>query len=54
MRSLALEMGEPYQTIRRYLKGERDLPVWVLGQMLTTLNVDAAVFMARAQERLKG
>lgn len=51
-RSLAQEMGEPYGTILRYLNGERDLPVWVLGRILEVLKVDPEKFMQRAKDRL--
>lgn len=53
MRSLAAAMGEPYGTIRHYIIGERDMPVWALGQMLDVMGVDYEVFMKRAKDRLE-
>jgi hypothetical protein len=52
MRSLAAAMGEPYGTIRLYIIGERDMPVWALGKILETLSVDPEKFMQRAKDRL--
>lgn len=52
MRSLAAAMEKPYGTIRLYLIGERDMPLWVLGRILEVLKVDPEKFMQRAKDRL--
>lgn len=51
MKTLALQMGTPYVTFRRYVKGERSMPAEILLEALATLEVDPAVFMRRAAER---
>lgn len=45
-------MEKPYGTIRLYLIGERDMPLWVLGRILEVLKVDPEKFMQRAKDRL--
>lgn len=51
MKSVALEMGRPYVTFRRYVKGERAMPADDLLDALDVLQVDYATFMRRASER---
>ncbi len=50
--SVARSIGRNYDTIRRYVMGEKDMPVDVLWAILEHLAVDPAVFMARARDRL--
>lgn len=51
MKGLAEKMGRPYNTFRRYVKGERALPADDLLDALDALGVGYADFMRRASER---
>ncbi len=51
--SLAAALGMDRNTLRRWVKGERDLPLPVLTAILDQLRLDPAVFMARARDRLR-
>lgn len=51
IKSLALKMGKPYVTFRRYVKGERAMPADDLLDALDALGVDYTDFMRRAAER---
>lgn len=51
VKSLALEMGQDYNTFRRWANGERDFPLQVLMQALQTIGVAPEVFMQRATDR---
>jgi transcriptional regulator with XRE-family HTH domain len=51
MKSLALQMGRPYNTFRRYVKGERAMPADDLLDALDALGVSYSDFMRRAAER---
>ena len=50
--SVARKLGRNYDTIRRYVMGEKDIPVDVLWSILDVLDVDPEVFMRRARDRL--
>lgn len=53
VKSLAAEMGRDYNTYRRWIIGERPMPVNALWATLDTLSVDGAVFMRRSQDRFE-
>jgi transcriptional regulator with XRE-family HTH domain len=50
--SIARQLDRNYDTIRRYVMGERDMPLEVLWSILDALDVDAESFMRRTRERL--
>lgn len=51
VKSLALAMGQDYNTYRRWVNGERDMPLLMLMQSLQTIGVPSDVFMQRAADR---
>lgn len=51
VKSLALAMGQDYNTYRRWVIGEREIPLTVLMQSLQTIGVAPDVFMQRAADR---
>lgn len=51
VKSVALAMGRPYVTFRRYVIGERPMPADDLLDALDVLGLDYATFMRRAGER---
>lgn len=51
--SLARALGEDRNTLRRWIKGERQLPVSKLEAILDELRLDPVVFMTRARDRLE-
>lgn len=50
--SLARALGEDRNTLRRWIKGEREMPVSMLESILSELQLDPAVFMTRARDRI--
>jgi hypothetical protein len=50
-KSLAISIGKPYSTFRRYIAGERAIPADDLLDALDGLGVDYATFMRRVGER---
>lgn len=52
VKSLAAETGRDYNTYRRWVIGEREMPLPVLMQSLQTIGVSLEVFMQRAADRL--
>jgi transcriptional regulator with XRE-family HTH domain len=53
IRSLAVAMDIDYNTLRRYMLGERSIPMTTLWAVLGTLEVEEGTFMARAKERFQ-
>lgn len=51
VKSVAGVIGMDYNTYRRYVQGERDMPVDVLTRTLEVLHLDYPTFLARARER---
>lgn len=51
VKSLALAMGQDYNTYRRWANGERDFPLPMLMQSLQTIGIAPDVFMQRAADR---
>lgn len=51
--SVSRTMGRNYDTIRRYVIGEKDMPVDVLWAVLDVLKIEPDVFMKRARERAR-
>lgn len=51
VKSLALAMGQDYNTYRRWANGERDFPLAMLMQSLQTIGIEPDVFMQRAADR---
>lgn len=47
----ARAMGIDYWTFRKYVKGERELPLDVLTRALEALDLDYSTFLARAASR---
>lgn len=54
VKSLAAAIDKDYVTFRRYVKGERPMPIGVLGDALDALGVTEEVFFRRARERFEG
>lgn len=52
-KEVAGRIGKDYNTFRRYLTGERELPVTVLSQALDAIGIDPVVFMTRARDRAR-
>lgn len=52
VKSVAGLLGFDYNTYRRWIVGEREMPLDVLTRTLEVLHLDYAVFAARARERL--
>lgn len=50
--SLARAIEVDRNTLRRWVKGEREMPLTVLETILAQLKLDPAVFMTRARDRL--
>lgn len=50
--SLARALDEDRNTLRRWVKGERAMPLPIFTRILSELGIDPAVFMARARDRL--
>lgn len=51
VKSVAARMGSDYNTIRRYLIGERKLPMGVLWEIADAISLDPTTLIARAKER---
>jgi transcriptional regulator with XRE-family HTH domain len=51
MKDVAEQTGRPYNTFRRYVKGERAMPADDLLDSLDAIGVGYADFMRRAAER---
>lgn len=54
VKSLAAAIGKDYITFRRYVRGERPMPMNVLWDALEALDVPEEVFFRRARERFEG
>lgn len=54
IRSVAGLMGMDYNTFRRHVTGEREMPVDELMRALSVLHLDSTVFVARARDRMRG
>lgn len=50
-KTVAERSGIPYSTLRRYLAGERDIPVTALIAICEALNVDPGLILQRATRR---
>lgn len=50
-KALAERSGIPYSTLRRYLSGDRDIPVTSLIAICEALNVDPGLILQRATRR---
>lgn len=53
MKSLAAEVSKDYLTFRRYVKGERPMPMNVYWDTLDALGIPEEVFIARVRERFE-
>lgn len=53
-KSLAAVIGISYGVFRRYLRGERPLPMSVYWTILDALALDETVFVGRARARFEG
>ncbi len=51
VKSLAAAMGMDYNTFRRYVQGERPMPMVVLWSAIDQLEIPQLVFAERAQQR---
>jgi transcriptional regulator with XRE-family HTH domain len=51
--ALARGLNRDRNTLQRWVKGEREMPVPVLTAILEFLKIDPALFMARARDRLE-
>jgi len=52
VKQIAGQLGGDYNTLRRYVRGERDMPLPVLLKVLILLKVDSSTFFLRAAERM--
>jgi ribosome-binding protein aMBF1 (putative translation factor) len=52
-KSLAEKLNKDYFTLRRYLTGERKMPLGVFLAIAQALDIDAATLVQRAEQRLK-
>jgi transcriptional regulator with XRE-family HTH domain len=53
VKKLAVKMGADYNTFRRYMNGEREIPMHVFWAALKELGVDTGDFMREAQRRAR-
>lgn len=53
MKAVAAEMEIDYWTLRKYLRGEREMPLDVLTRVTTVLGLDLSALASRARERMR-
>jgi hypothetical protein len=54
IKAIAALCGYDYNTFRRWMKGEREIPLTVLLDVLQTIHLEPSVFFARARARETG
>lgn len=52
VRSFAAAIGVDYNTFRRWLKGERDIPYWAILESIDRLGLTAEDFNRRVEARM--
>jgi len=53
VKTLAAAVGKDYNTFRRWMNGEREIPIRMLWRTIAALGVPAEVFTDRARRRLE-
>lgn len=53
VKTLAAAVDKDYSTFRRYMNGEREMPIRLLWQVLEQLDLSVDVFTDRARRRLE-
>lgn len=54
IKSVATTAGYDYNTLRRWMNGEREMPLTALLDVLQTIHLEPSVFFARARAREAG
>ena len=52
VKKVSVQLGIDYNTFRRYMNGERPLPMHTFWQTLSELGIDEGTFVRRVRERL--
>lgn len=52
-KAIAGKIGMDYNTLRRYLRGERKMPLHVFWGVLSALDIEESTFLTRARTRLE-
>lgn len=53
VRAFAQKVGRPYDSTRNYLTGQRQLPLGLLLEYASALELDPAVIVSRARDRMQ-